>query len=849
MKSYQIYAGKSVEETLRELMSSPEGLSSTESAARLVRYGKNEVRGREVKFYEVLFRQFWTPLTWLLLAAAGISLILREFADSAIIAVILLINTGLGFVQEYRSEAAVRRLRSFLTSRARVRRDGKTAWINRVEIVPGDVVLLEPGDMAPADMRVITEEGLQVDESVLTGESEPTGKNTGAMTSPPDGPQKTENIIFSGTTVVSGSVCGDVIATGGETEFGSIAHLTGEARRRSSFEENLASFSRFILKLVLITLAVVFVANLLIEGREANPAELLLFALALAISVVPEALPAVMTITFSRGALHLARKHVVVKRLSSIEDLGHIEVLCTDKTGTITQNRMAVNQIIARDAEACLRWAFFTVEISEKGKEPVNPFDRAIWQKLPTSKIQLPTSKVLHELPFDHGRRRGSLIAEVDDRPTLIVKGAPEVVLGLSASDSGKPLTEAARKHILAEFELLGRAGMRALAIAVRSAEGMTKLEESDERNLDFQGLIGFIDPLKPSAKEAIRVAEQLKVRVKILTGDSKEVAGAVAAEIGIINTAADVITGAELEKLPPDEFERAVEEHDVMARVTPEQKYRIIEAIQKKQAVGFLGEGLNDAPALKLANVALAVDSAADIAKEAADVILLDKSLSVIVDGIREGRIIVANVAKYMRYTMAGSVGNFYSIAAVSLFLPFLPMLPVQILLVNLLTDLPLIAVAADNVDPGELRGPKRLNVRDLALSSMFLGSVSAIFDLTFFGIFRNAPEATLQTLWFIESVTEEIAIIFVLRTMLPVFRASRPSGVLVLFAFVAAALAVIIPISGFGMSAFHFVKPSISALGIILGLIVASFIATEIVKRVYVKGMGRFRNASSLG
>lgn len=838
MKHYQTLATKSVEEVIREFKSSPDGLASTEAEARLARYGTNEVRGRDVKPIEVVLRQFWTPLTWLLLAAAGISLVLREVADAAVIVAILLINTTLGFVQEYRSEAAVRRLRSFIPSRSRVVRDGTTLDVDRASIVVGDIVLLLPGDMAPADMRVIAEEGAQVDESVLTGESQPTGKMSGAMRSPPGDPQGAENIVFSGTTVVSGSVRGVVVSTGSESEFGSIARLAGGARRRSAFEESIASFSRFILKLVLVTLTVVFVANLLIEGSEANAAQLLLFALALAVSVVPEALPAVMTITFSRGALHLARKHVVVKRLSAIEDLGHIEVLCTDKTGTITENRMVVNQVIAGDAGACLRWALHTVELPEDGKEPSNPFDRAIYEKWGEEREE---REILHELPFDHARRRSSVIAVVDGRPMLIVKGAPEVILGLSDTESGKGLTPEARQHILSEFELLGKAGMRTLAVAARPAQGMKKLDPSDEQNLDFQGLIGFLDPLKPSAKKAVRAAEKLNVRVKILTGDSREVAGAVAYDIGIISSPDDVVTGAELEKMSPDEFQRAVQERDVMARVTPELKYRIIESIQHKHAVGFLGEGLNDAPALKLANVALAVDSAADIAKDAADAILLDKSLSVVIDGIREGRTIVANVAKYIRYTMAGSIGNFYSIAAVSLFLPFLPMLPVQILLVNLLTDLPLVTVATDNVDAAELAGPKRLVIRDLALSSLFLGSVSALFDLTFFGIFRNAPEATLQTLWFIESIVEEIAVIYVFRTRLSAFKAARPSVMLVAFTALAVALAIGIPFSPWGQAVFHFVQPPASALWIILGLVVASFFVTDLVKRTFIRATHR--------
>lgn len=771
-------------------------LTTLEAKQRLIQFGPNAIAHHDPSLLIILGRQILTPINGLLAAAAVIALGLGEETDAITIAVILAINAALGFVQEHRSENAVKKLRAFLSHTARVRRSNEILTISREEVVPGDTVILETGDMAPADITITKIEHPLVDESILTGESAPVDKDVG-------------DAVWGGTTIVSGGLEGEVVATGNKTKFGHLAALAAGVHKKSAAEAEVRQFSKFLTGLVALTLALLFVAKMFLDGGAERAAEFLLFSLALAISVVPEALPVVMTITFSRGALRLARRHVVVKRLSAIEDLGQIEILCTDKTGTITENRLRIVAVESSDRDACLAAAALSVENLK------NPFDAAIHELQKNT----PPHEIVESLPFNHERRWSGVKVKIGRKIEMVIKGAPENVLALCRDTDEQPALDA--------FAKFGRKGYRVLAVAAGS----------DEKHLKYLGLIAFEDPLKPTAARAIKLAEELNVRVKILTGDSPEVAGAIATEVRIIEKPEDVVTGGALEAMDGEEFRRTIEERDVFARVTPEQKFRIIETLMATHAVGFLGEGVNDAPALKLANVALAVPSASDISKDAADAILLDRSLLVIVEAIREGRAIVSNVAKYIRYTLAGNFGNFLSVAAVSLFIPFLPMLPVQILLTNLLTDLPLVAVATDRVERAELKGPRRLHVRSIVFSALILGMVSAMFDLIFFGWYRTAPAAVLQTNWFIFSILTELATIFVIRTALPAFRAVGPSKLLVWSSVGAAVVAVALPLSYFGQGVFRFVSPlpmDFAVIGILVALMV---VATEVVKLSLVK------------
>lgn len=827
------FSTKTVAETFSDVRSSPRGLSTDEALRRLRAQGSNVIAAREVTGCTILGRQFRSPLVLMLLAAVCVSVVLGEVIDGVTILFILGINIGLSFFQEYRSAHTLARLRSYVSATPTVRRGGVVAEVPAAMLVSGDVLLLSPGDILQADVRVTESQGLLVDESVLTGESAPQAKGADPVAPGAAEQDPLSSMIFSGTTVVSGAGEAVVVATGGATAFGAIAKRAAETEKVGAFEESVGRFSLFLAQFVGLALALVFAGNLLIEGKQAHIGELLLFSLALAISVVPEALPAVIAITFSRGASHLAKKKVVMKRLSAIEDLGHIEVLCTDKTGTITENKMRVAEVFGRDAASVASIAADSLATEPGGVQAMSSFDLAIRSFVQQAGATPAT--VLSRLPFDPLRRRETLVVQSVGVTRLISKGAPEDVLRLCTTEHGAPLNDERRVEILSAFHDFGRRGMRVLALATAPLVWQGSLADDAETALSFVGLVAFEDPLKETAVHAIRLAEQLQVRVKILTGDSADVAGAVAVAVGIVKTSDAVVTGEQLASLSPEQFARAAADNDVFARVTPEQKYLLIEALEKRYAVGFLGEGINDAPALRVAQVGLVVQGASDVAKDAADALLLDRSLNVIVDGIREGRVIFANVAKYIRYTLSGNLGNMVSIAGLSVVLPYLPMLPAQLLLVNLLTDLPLISIVTDRVDREDVRAPHRFNIRELANFALLMGLVSTLFDFTFFGIFRHASPAVIQSAWFMESVLQELAVIFAMRTRLPFFRGVAPSRLLALLAIGAAALTIAIPFTTLGHTVFHFVSPSAKQLFLVLVIVAANFVAIEVVKSWY--------------
>jgi len=829
---YQDLAAQGTDKAFAAFGSGPDGLTDAAAAASIAAGGANRIPRAELSGLKILWRQLSSPMTYVLAAAFIISLVVSDWSSAFTILVFLGLNTVLSFVQEYRSEHIVQKLQKFITPTALVKRNGVWKTISREELAAGDLITVKAGDAFPADVRLTKAENLQVDESVLTGESAPAAKDERTLAVPPAAPTDAANIGFAGTIVVSGEAEAVVIAIGGQTVFGKIAAESSEAKHPSIFEQNIASFSRFLVWLTVIVLAAVYVANLIIKGAAESPVDLLLFSLAVAVSVIPEALPAVITITFSKGALILAKKKVVVKRLSAIEDLGHIEVLCTDKTGTITENKLTIGRVACGDANACVLSALHSSDLPQGKKQIVSSFDAAVWH-FASNELHGEAKKAvrLDQLPFDPIRRRNATIVERNGKIVLALKGAPEDILDLCH------VSGAAREAAEAEFKAMGQDGMRVLAVAEREVEKKEEYGPSDEEGAVFMGLIGFIDPLKSTAKAAIKLAQQLHVRVKIITGDSPEVAGAVGVKVGIIKDAADVMIGADLAKLDDLAFAAAVEAKDVFARVTPDIKFRIVNALEKKFATGFLGEGVNDAPALKAANVAIAVVEASDIAREAADVILLDKSLAVVIDGVKEGRTIFANINKYIRYTLVGNLGNFFSIALISLFVDYLPLLPVQILLINLLTDIPFVAVATDNVDLEDIATPHRFSIRGLAFYASILGFVASLFDFIFFAFMRHAPVTEIRTLWFVMNMLTEVATIFVLRTNRLFLSARRPSWLLASISVAIMALSVVLPFTAFGARVFGFVTPSAIGLAAVIAIMFIYVAATEATKLAYLR------------
>jgi len=814
--------------------SADDGLSFREAAGRLAQAGYNEITADQVQWWEIAFRQFKSAFIYLLLIAAAIVFLIGEYIDAAVILGFVLVNAALGFYQEYRSEQSLRALQQFIKPKSRVKRDSGWHTIASRELVPGDIIRIGTGDVVPADARVLITQDLVVNETVLTGESVPVPKSKGIPAREPETLYDCHNLCFSGTSVVRGEGVAVVVNTGVHTAMGTIARLTVETAKESEFSRGIGRFSRFILRMILVTLVFVFVANILLKGESVDLIGLVVFSIALVVSVIPEALPVVTTVSLSRGALQLAKQDVVVKRLTAIEDIGSIEILCSDKTGTLTENALNVTEQSPGAHPDLLFYASLTVaETAEK----TEPFDIAIVEAAGDHHVPGDSSlRRLTEIPFDPVRRQNSVLVRESDRTVLVVRGAPEEVLGRSLMPGGP-----GRDAFTGWISEKGRAGERTIAIARRFfPPDKTGISVEDEQDLEFLGAIAFADPIKPSTFRAVEKARELGVALKIITGDSPEVAGAVGVRIGLMGDPSRVLTGAALMAMPPDTREQAIREYAVFARITPEQKFEIIQTLQRSFIVGFLGEGINDAPALKRAGVSLVVESAADIAREAADIILMQKNLEVIVDGIRSGREVCANSVKYLKATLASNFGNFYAIAIVSLFIPFLPMLPLQILLVNLLSDFPMISIATDTVDEEELDMPGRYDLKEIVLIATLLGVISTVDDFAFFAVFVGQGEKVLQTCWFIGSILTELVFLFSIRTRLPFFRASRPSLSVMVLTAVAAAATIILPYTSIGQAMFSFTPPSLPSLAIILGLVAAFFVTAELVKLSYYRYTG---------
>jgi Mg2+-importing ATPase len=827
------HTAESTETLFTVLKTRESGLTAAEAAKRLAENGPNVITAHEISWFSILVRQVKSPFVYILVATAVLATILGQVSDGVIVLMFVLVNIGISFFQEYHSAQSLKLLSRYINPHARVRRGGKESLVDAALLVPGDIVIVETGDIIDADIRLFEAVGLSVNESVLSGESSPASKTGDAQKVEARDIGEAVNMAYSGTTVTGGRGVGVVVATGKDTSIGQIAKLTVETEHLSAFESSIRMFAQFIMKMVSVILVILLVVNIVIKGTH-NFVELLLFAVALAISVIPEALPMVTTLSLSKGALKLAQDHVVVKRLSAVEDLGSIEVLCTDKTGTLTENRLTVSSMNAADASECLGYAgLASNERIMADEEPADAFDLAVFQKMTRPEREaLSTYERITSIPFDPNRRRVTVaVKHADsDKPEVVVRGAPETILALTT------LSKDEVEKVMEWVRTEGAAGRRTLAVA-KGACIHPKACEKDEKKLAYVGCISFVDPIKTTTKAAIQEAERLGVSIVILTGDGADVAGAVAYEVGIVTDPKKVITEAEFMALGPVEQTAAVHEYAVFARMSPAGKYRVIEILSNDKSVGYLGDGINDAPALKIASVGLVVANASDIARDAADVVLLNRSLHVIIGGIKSGRAVFENTVKYLKTTLISSFGNFYTIAIAQLILPYLPMLPIQILLLNLLTDYPMLAIATDTVDPHDVRKPHRYNVRDIVLISIVLGLVSTLFDFIFFATFFHAAPATLETNWFIASVLTELVLLYAIRTRQPFWKAKRPSTWLLCLSGTAVIAAIGLPFTSFGKSFFKFVNPTWGHIGLIALIVIVYLIVSEAIKLAYYK------------
>ena len=772
-----------------------QGLSSEQAIEQLAKFGPNDpAPAHQHSALRQLLHLFLNPLVLILLIAAVASTFLGEVMNGGIIGAIVLLSIALDFIQTYRSQQAIKALRRRIAPTATVLRDGDWKEIHQREVVPGDVVKLAAGDLAPADAYLLESRDLFVQQSALTGESLPVEKE--ATGEPPATDAEARQMVFLGTSIASGTAIARVMATGSRTSFGQISARLQLRHQETAFDRGLRDFSLFLARTVLFLVIFLIVVSVALHR---DTLQSVLFAVALAVGLTPEFLPMITSVTLAKGAIAMARKKVVVKHLSAIQNLGSVDVLCSDKTGTLTMGKMSLIgsfDAFGKPSSRALELAYLNSSF-ETGIR--SPLDEAILQE---GSANARDYKKCDEIPFDFERRRLSVVVEDLSARMLIAKGAPEAIFTQLTGYEIDGAVLAVREQSLHEFATAANAlssqGYRVLAVAYRKVEGKTRYSVEDECNLILAGFIAFSDPLLPDAAEALASLGAQGVAIKIISGDNDLVARHVCSQVGL--DASTVVNGEELGRMTDSALAHVAEQTEVFARISPTQKNRILLALQHRgHAVGFMGDGINDAPSLRAADVGVSVSTAVDVAREAADIVLLEPGFRVLHDGILEGRKAFGNVMKYLLMGTSSNFGNMFSMAGAALFLPFLPMLPTQILLNNFLYDLAQITIPSDNVDDAYLRKPQHWDIGLIRRFMLFIGPISSIFDfLTFYvliSVFR-ASEAEFHTGWFVESLATQTLVLFVIRTTGNPLR-SRPSRPLLLTSLAVVSIGILLPFS----------------------------------------------------
>lgn len=818
-----------------EQAGNPTGLSPSEAAERLERFGPNLFRERQRKsLLRQYLSRFKNPLVLILLMASAVSAFTGEVTNFLIIGCIVLLSVTLDFVQEYRANAAAEKLRHSVSVRATVIRAGQTRDIAATEVVPGDVVLLAAGDLIPADGIVLDARDFFVKQALLTGESYPVEKRPGMPAKSATDLDEATNAVFMGTSVISGSARMQVVQTGAATAIGAIADSISRPAAPTSFELGTRRFGMLIMRLTV--LMVMFV--LLVNAWFHRPLlESFLFAVALAVGLTPELLPMVVSVTLARGALRMAGKQMIVKRLSAIQDLGSMDVLCTDKTGTLTEAKIRLERHVdtaGQPSDRVLELAYFN-SFYETGLK--SPLDEAI---LAHRHIELGAWKKIDEVPFDFERRRVSVLIDNGTSRWLVVKGAPDEIVGLCTRYEAEgaelqcPLDEAAQAAIHAQYRGLEAEGFRVLGIAWRPVPlDHPHAVVDDESELVLAGFAAFLDPPKASAAAALGALKQAGVAIKIVTGDSDLVTRHVCTQLGTPVTG--LLTGKDIAQLDDHALGARVDTANLFCRVNPAQKNRVIQALKARDhVVGYLGDGINDAPPLHSADVGLSVDSAVDVAKEAADMILLKQDLQVLHEAVLEGRRTFGNIMKYIMMGTSSNFGNMFSMAGAALFLPFLPMLPTQILLNNILYDISEVPIPLDKVDAGEISHPRVLDLAFIRNFMLVIGPISSLFDfLTFYVMLAvlQADEALFHTGWFVESLCTQVLVIFVIRTRGNPLK-SRAHPLLTATSLAVVGSAILLPFTPLG-TYFGFVPPPAMFYAILGAMVFAYLAIVELAKR----------------
>ncbi|MEM3884539.1 MAG: magnesium-translocating P-type ATPase [Nitrososphaerota archaeon] len=830
-----------VDELLSRLKSSMNGLSSEEVNIRLKFFGSNElIRKKKRTAILNFFSHFKSPLIIILLIAGLISGFLGEVVNTAIISTIVMFSVVLDFYQESKAERSAEMLKQRVATTATVLRDGVKREVKLAEIVPGDIIFLSAGDIVPADARVISAKDLFVDQSALTGESFPVEKVSLQLKSYSPLITEWSNYLFMGTSVVSGTATAVVVKTGSLTEYGKIAKRLVEREPETEFQKGIRSFGYMIIQVIFLLVMFVFFIN---AFRMRNVLDSLLFAVALAVGLTPELLPMIISVNLSKGAVAMAKKGVIVKRLTSIQNFGSMDILCTDKTGTLTENRIKLVLYVDFNGNRSDKVLLYSYLNSYYQTGLKSPLDEAI---LRFRDVDVKDYKKVDEVPFDFIRKRLSIVVERQNQRFMITKGAPEEVVKICSYYEVKEviadITDEIRRKIEQKYTELSAEGYRVLAVAYkRLREDKPVYTANDEEEMVFLGFIAFLDPPKETAREALQLLKNANIELKILTGDNELVTRKVCEQLGF--DIKGIVTGGEIAHIRDDALARIVEEVNVFCRLTPAQKDRIINALKNNgHVVGFLGDGINDAPSLRTADVGISVENAVDVAKESADIILLQNDLRVLHDGVLEGRKTFGNTMKYIMMGVSSNFGNMFSVAGASLFLPFLPMLPIQILLNNLLYDFSQLTIPTDEVDQEYVEKPKRWDIQFIRRFMVCLGPVSSLFDfLTFFimlFIFK-ASEPLFQTAWFIESLTSQTLVIFVIRTNKTPFWKSKPSQLLLLSNIAIITFALILPYTPLG-TIFRFVKPPAAFFVFLIAILGTYMAVAEMIKSWFYRKYG---------
>lgn len=819
-----------------------DGLTSDQAEVQLAATGPNSVEdASHLSTLRLLLRQFESPLVLILAFAATLSLLLQQWVDAGIILAIVLGSSLLSFFQEYRASSAVEALKRRLALTARVLRDGVEQALPVTKIVPGDVILLAAGNLIPADGLLIEAQDFLVSEASMTGESFPVEKRPGIVAADATLAQRT-NTVFLGASVRSGSARVLVVRTGHRTEFGAIAARLRARPPESDFTRGVRQFGYLLIRVMVVIVLFVLTVNLLLDRPVI---ESLLFAAALAVGLSPELLPAIISVTLSAGARAMARRGVIVRRLDAIENLGSMNILCTDKTGTLTEGTIVLSEALDaenRPSHEVKRLAYVNAAF-ETGIE--NPLDAAIIAAGDSAGLSTGGLVKIDEIPYDFVRRRLTIVVAekgATDQHLIVTKGAFANVLDsctrFERARAEVALDGATRAQFEEVFKTKGEQGFRVVALATRRVAAQADYDREDERDMVFRGFLVFLDPPKPEARETVQDLTRLGIAIKVISGDNRHVTAHMAKAVGL--DATSMLTGEELAGMKDEALWHRAPRTDLFVEIDPQQKERIVRALQRTgNAVGYLGDGINDAPALHASDVGISVAEAVDVARESADIILLSRDLDVLRQGIEDGRRTFANTLKYISITTSANFGNMISMALVTPLLPFLPLAAKQILLNNFLSDLPSLAISSDRVDPERVSSPQRWSIKEIHRFMIVFGLISSVFDVLTFGVLLHvfhAGQASFQTSWFMISLLTELAVVLVLRTREPAFR-SRPSRLLLWSTLAVATATFLIPFVGGASALFGFVPLSVTELTAIVVILGAYIMATEIAKARFLR------------